>query len=85
MAGRPSANGRMCLRCWSATASATNGYSPARTFRAIAEIPVEMIEAWAQVDGIDWWALSAQEQAQYLRKKVADPDWKGLRNSPGKI
>ncbi len=47
--------------------------------RHIASIPNIIIDKWSKEDGVNILAMPKDEVARYLRKKLADPDWKWLR------
>jgi hypothetical protein len=44
----------------------------------IASIPAIMIERWIIEDGVNVLALRGHEAAEYFRKKVRDPQYRGL-------
>ncbi len=60
-----------------------NPYSPDRSLKRIASIPLVIAEKWIAEDGINWLSLPKKEKAAYLRKKLNDPDWRHLRTSEG--
>lgn len=60
-----------------------NPYSPDRSLKRIASIPLVIAEQWIKQDGVNWLALPKKEKAAYLRRKLNDPNWRHLRTSEG--
>ena len=61
----------------------TDGYNLDRDLKHIASIPLVIVQKWMQEDGVNFLALSKHERSKYLRRKLADPDNRFLRTSPG--
>lgn len=70
-------------------ASGHDGYTPSRDLQHVAEIPVEVIEAWnieGQLrTGDPDWNILARENRPLFRAKLNDPDNRFLRTGLGAI
>jgi len=60
-----------------------DGYSPDRTLKRIASIPLVTVQQWMKDDGVNFLALPKHEKQKYLRRKLNDPDYRWLRTSQG--
>ena len=49
--------------------------------RHIATIPNIFIDRWSRESGVNLLALPKQEFARFVKRKLADPDWKWLRTA----
>lgn len=49
--------------------------------RQVASIPLVIIEKWANEEGANLLAMGKDEAAAFLKRKLADPDWKWLRTT----
>jgi hypothetical protein len=47
--------------------------------RHIATIPNVILERWMKEEGVNVLGLSGEEWGKFIRKKLADPDWRHLR------
>jgi hypothetical protein len=47
--------------------------------RHIATIPNVILEKWMKEDGVNLLGLSSEEWGAFIRKKLADPDYRFLR------
>jgi hypothetical protein len=56
-------------------AAGWDGYNGDRSMRAVAEIPVTIVEQW-QREGVEWWN---QDHNAELQKRIADPALSGFR------
>lgn len=61
----------------------TDGYTPSKDLRKVAEIPFVCIGLWKQIYGVDYLRLRGSEKRAFLRRVLNDPDLKNLRASPG--
>jgi hypothetical protein len=62
-----------------------DGYNKARDMKRVASIPLVVLYQWLQDDGVFLFNMTAQEQHEYLKKKLNDPKYYYLRTSEGKI
>lgn len=62
-----------------------NFTSHGKTFERIASIPMVLVERWGQEDGINLLALPKKAFAEYVRKKLRDPDNRFIRTSTRRI
>jgi hypothetical protein len=65
-----------------ARAQDSDGFSPSRELREIAEIPPVIVLKWLNELGID---LFDRNHWPAVKRLLRDPDWKWLRTSPGRI
>lgn len=49
--------------------------------RQIASIPLIIIDKWSKEDGVNVLAMAKEEAAQYIKRKLADPDWRWLKTA----
>jgi len=63
----------------------TDGFSASRDFRRIASIPLNVLAQWSQEAGVDLNAMRKHDRIAFIKRKLRDPDWQHLRNSPGRI
>lgn len=49
--------------------------------RHIASIPLIIIDKWSKEDGVNVLAMGKDEAAKYLKRKLADPDWRWLKTT----
>ncbi len=47
--------------------------------RHIATIPNVILVRWMNEDGVNPLGMSSEEWGRYIRRKLADPDWRHLR------
>jgi hypothetical protein len=62
-------------------ATLNDGYSPDRSFRRVASIPMSVIEQWMK-EGIN---IFDKNCAQAIRRKLNSPDYLYLRTAPGRV
>jgi len=63
-----------------AMASHNDGYTPDKSWRRCASIPLQLIEYWKITEG--WDALSPDPDCQKkLAQKLDDPQWRDLRTA----
>jgi len=60
----------------------TNGWSPTKEWKYVANIPMSVIHEWMVTEGIDVFDNNDREA---VRKKLNSHEWLYLRTSPGKI
>lgn len=62
-----------------------DGYNKARDMKKVASIPLVVLYQWLQDDGVFLFAMTAEEQHEYLKKKLNNPKYYYLRTSEGII
>jgi hypothetical protein len=65
-----------------AMANHNDGWSPTRELRRVASIPFALVHKWLVEEG--WNALDPAN-AEKLRARLNDPDWRHLRTAPGRV
>ena len=65
-----------------AAANASDGYSPSREMREVAEIPMVVALKWKEERGID---IFNRDHWPAVKQLLSDPEWRHLRTSSGRI
>lgn len=65
-----------------AMAAENDGWSPGRTLRRVASIPLTLLMKWRTEEG---WDPFDRENADRLARKLNDPDYRWLRTAPGRV
>jgi hypothetical protein len=60
----------------------TNGWSPTREWKRVAEIPFSVLHDWLVKEG--WWAFDANATNK-LRQKLNSSEYLYLRTAPGQL
>jgi hypothetical protein len=60
------------------------GSSRAHTAYKIADVPAIILEQWMKEDGVNLLALPKWAFADYIKRKLANPDYQFLRTAPDK-
>lgn len=65
-----------------AMANHNDGYSPSRELRRVASIPLIVAYQWLVDEG---WNAFDPANADRLKRKLNDPDWRWLRTADGRL
>lgn len=60
----------------------TDGFTPSRDMKYIANIPNVVIEKWLNEHGVN---LFNKDHEPAVRRLLNDPEWRHLRTSPGRF
>jgi hypothetical protein len=68
-----------------AAASHNNGYSPDKSLRRCATIPLIILQKWRETEGWDPFNTSDPDVQKKLAAKLDDPEWQYLRTAEFRV
>lgn len=62
-----------------------NNWDRKKAWHHVGTIDLVTLQRWMEEDGVQFFALSSQEQQAYIRKKLNDPDNRYLKSTAAKL